>query len=941
MERSRIQDNFQPVKMASESNSSLLLKSKYVPASYSVSLSIDHLKPNYSGSVLIPVSENPLFTGDSDGSFSMVLHAHRLIITEAELTLENSEKCPLKIVSDRTNQTVSLFSDSTETPKAIEITYLGSIATIRTYSDETYGVFKTNYSDSVEGKSDNYIIATHAQPFGCRRILPIIDELVHKVPISLTIQTKSLFKVVSNASLESSTIVDMTQNSLFVFAATPPIQPAHFGFAIGDFEVIENNSGRIPVRVLTTKGDASKALYTLDVTASLLPVFEDLLGPYPLTKFDIVALPFLSDIAMENWGMVTLIRENVLINLASASEEMKTRIRQLIAHQLTHQWFANCVSLDDWKSLWFVEAFATFVGNYALYVKSLEASDSSEYFHLKLLAMQSFMDYDCFVDLPEPSLQEYMNKLDLSPTSKTSSIFEEKAYEKGMILLNMIATLFQLENKSADFTHFFKAFRDVIDQYKFKTIKIFDIWNVLNKSTSYELLSFAHSWFRYPGFPLLEVSIKNNKLYVEQNRFFYDNDAKKLDLENAPFHVPLALKVLTDTNTVETVNLMLSDRSMELDMPASRLLCFNAGNQFYYRTVYSLELIDVIMNNVENNCLTGDNLLGVIVDYGKLIGQHSFHDNQDFFGCNQINFFIKLMNVFVAESWKLDYKVLYDALLILEVINLVFVHFTEYSKFQKWHGDVYLALYRKIGGWEEVLQLSHDNYSATEYKVRNFVLQGASEHKEPQTTCKKLYKNMISSGVSKKFTPKELFPLIFIVAAATANLTEYKQIMSIAKNSDVSFLKHSNGKIHDLQSAAVSSLGYCKKPELIAKTLHFVNNNIDSKGIELALQGFRFNPSIQAKEQLWAWYTVNYDQWVKRSLRKGSDWSKQIGETTKLISSLVLGEVMQYRKADAEKFVTSKEQSLPPHKIRENFDILSEEITGKIAIAALYEDLCI
>lgn len=928
--------------MASESNSSLLLKSKYVPAAYSVSLVIDHLKPNYTGNVLIPVSANPFFTGDSEcGSFSMILHAHKLIVTKAELTLENEEKCPLKIISDRTNQTVSFLADSTLSPKSIEISYIGSIATIRTYSDETYGVFKTNYSDSVEGKSDNYIIATHAQPFGSRRILPIIDELVHKCPISLTIQTKSLFKVVSNAALESSTIVDMTQDSLFVFAATPPIQPAHFGFAIGDFEVIENSTGRIPVRVLTTKGDASRAYYTLEVTASLLPVFEDLLGQYPLTKFDLVALPFLSDIAMENWGMVTVLRENLLIDPSSASKEMKTRIRQLLAHQLTHQWFANCVSLDDWKSLWFVEAFATFVGNYALYVKSIEPSDSAEYLHQKLLAMQDFMEIDCFVELPVPSLQEYMNRLDLSPTSKTSSIFEEKAYEKGMILLNMIATLFQLENNSADFSHFFKAFRDVIGEYKFKTIKIFEIWNVLNKSTSYELLSFAHSWFRYPGFPLLEVSIKNDKIYVEQNRFFYDNDAKKLDMENAPFHVPLALKVLTDKNTVDTVNLMLSDRSMELDMPASRLLCFNSGNQFYYKTVYSLELLEHMFKSVENNALAGADLLGVIVDYGKLIGQHGYHENRDFFGCNQINFFIKLMNVFVSKSWKIDYEVLNDALLLLEVINLIFVHFTEYSKFRNWHSEIYLALYHKIGGWEEVTQLSTDEYSATEYKVRNYVLQGASEHKEPQTVCKKLYKNMLSSGVSQKFTPKELFPLIFMVTAANANMTEYKQITSLVKNSDVSFLRHSNGKIHDLQSVAVSSLSYCKKPDLLAKTLHFVNNNIDSKGIELALQGFKFNSSKQAKEQLWAWYTVNYDQWVKRSLRKGSDWSKQICETTKLISDLVLGEVMQYRRDDAEKFVLTKEKSLPPHKLRENFEVLKENSAEKISIAALYKDLCI
>lgn len=927
--------------MTSESKSSLLLTSQYVPGSYSLQLNVDKLKPNFSGVVSIPVLKNALFTGDSDGSFTMVLHAHRLIVTKGELTLENGEKVSLKVDSDRSNQTLTLSSESKDVPTLVTISYLGSIATTRTYNDETYGVFKTNYSDSFEGKSDNYIIATHAQPFGCRRILPIVDELVHKVPITLTIRTKSLFKVVSNSPLESSTIVDMTEDSVFVFGQTPPILPAHFGFALGDFEVIENTSARIPVRVLTTKGDASRASYALDVVVSLLPVFEDLLGKYPMEKFDLVALPFLSDIVMENWAMVTIIRDNVLLDPNSPSDQAKERVRKILSHQLTHQWFANSVSLDEWKSLWFVEAFATFVGNYALYVKSLEPSDTTQFESQKLLAIQDFMDMDCFLDRPIPSLQHYMNRLFVSPSTKTDTIFEERSYEKGMILLNMIATLFQYENKSSDYTHFFKAFREVTEEYSYKTIKIFDIWNVLNRHTSYELLSFAHSWFRYEGYPLLEVSVKNDKLFIQQSRFIYNIDVKSLDLENAPFHLPLALKVITDDEKIDIVNLMLTDRSMELDIPASRLVCFNSGGQCYYKTVYSQELIDVIIKSVSENTLKSLDLLCIIRDYGKLLGQHPYYKNEDLHGANQLNFFIKLANVFIGEGWNIDYNVLKETLSYLETINSIFLHFFEYLKFQKWLNDAYLSLFNKVGGWNETLQLNSDSYDQTEYEVRNMILQGSCEHKEVQIVCKKLYRNLLSSGVSQKFTPKELFPLIFNVTAATSSLTEYKQIIALAKNSNVSYLNHSNASIQELQTAAVSSLGFCKKPELLAKTLHFVNNNIDSKLIELALLGFKFNASKLAKEQLWAWYTVNYDQWVRRSLRKGSDWSKQIGVTTSNISHLVLGEVMQYRIDDVEKFVSSKEKSLPPHELREKFDQMKLDNVEKLAIAELHQKLCI
>lgn len=926
--------------MTSGSHSSPLFESKYVPKSYLLQLSIDHSKPNYTGLVTVPVVANAHFSGAQDG-FTMTLHCHRLVILKGELLAESGGKFPLKISLDRENQYVTLFADTKETPASVSISYLGSIATIRTYHDETYGVFKTNYSDSIEGKSDNYIIATHAQPYGCRRIFPVLDDLAHKVPITLTIQTKSLFKVVSNAPIHSTKLIDLTADSVFEFEPTPPILPTHFGFALGDFEVAENNSARIPLRLLTTKGDVSLTKYALDVAAALFPIFEDLLGPYPLKKFDLVALPFLSDVVMENWGMVTVIRDRIRIDPNMASPENTLLIRQLVAHQLTHQWFANSVSLDDWKFLWFVEAFATFVGNYALSVKGLVLLDATTFVEQKLLAIQDIMDVECFYDQPMPSVQEFMNKTNVSLSSKTNDIFEQHAYEKGMVLLNMIATLFQIENNSGDYTSFFMAFREVTKLYEYKTIKIFDIWNTLNGSTSFDLLSFAHSWLRYTGYPIVEITAKSDKLLVTQNRFFYNNNAKALDIENQPYHVPLAVKVLTDNNKVKTVNLMLTDRSIELDIPTSKLICFNSENQFYYKTVYSPELLDALLGKVADNLLCSLDLVGVIKDYGKILGQHNFHPDNDSFGASQVNFFIKLVTVFTKSSWRIDYEVLKGALSYLEIINSVLLHFSDYIRFKNWLSNMYLQLFNKISSWEQVTDLTSANYNTTEYEVRNMILQGASQHKEIQLLCKRLYKNMINSGVSQKFTPKELFPVIFNVTAATATMTEYKQIMALAKNSNVSYLNHSNGTIQDLQTAAVSSLGFCTKPELLSKTLHFVNNNIDSKLIELCLLGFKFNNNTSAKEQLWAWYTVNYDMWVKRSLRKGSDWAKQIGITTGNISKLVLGEVMQYRLDDVKSFVNTKEKSLPPHKLREKFNEMEEENIEKRAIASLYEVLCV
>lgn len=919
------------------SETPLALSNSHLPKSYALALVVDHLKPNFSGSVSIDLAENP--ASRSDG-FCFALHAHKLVVTKAVLHVEGVD-IPLKISSSRAEQKVSFSTEATiEAGKqlTVQISYVGTIASIKTYKDDTYGVFKTNYSDSVEGKSDNYVIATHTQPFGARSIFPVVDELTVKVPITLTITTKSNFKVVSNAALRSAKTIDMTENSVFEFKATPPIAPSVFGFVIGHLECLEDTSGKVPVRIFTTKGDGPAALYALKMAAKLLPLFVQVLGvEYPLDKFDIVTLPFLSDWVMENWGMVTVLRDNMLIHETSAPAAAKYQIRQLIAHQLTHQWVGNLITFDEWQYLWLNEAFATWIGDYILSLAGIEKSDTENYDLGKLNQVESLMDIDCFNANPLPSLHEHMSKMSVSLQTRTMSLFEKDSYEKGMILLNMIGTMIRLENNDNDLSSFFKSFQTVLSTYKHKAIKPFEIWNIMNDSTSVDLLSFVHSWERYPGYPCLEVNVVKSRLKIVQQRFLYNDDATSLGLENQPFHVPLGLKVLKDDGGVKYVNLMLTDRSMELDITASQLVSLNVGKQFYYKVVYDPVLQSQICQNISNNIFLGLDIISLINDYGKLLG-HESRESSKFYGKNQILMLASICDVLAGPTWKLDYHVLKVALGYLEAINAVMVHFSDYTQFKMWLDKFSLKLYNKIGGWEQID--AQTTYDATEYEVRNVVLQLASESKESQALCKKMYKNFINSGVAQRFVAKELLSSVFNVTMVHATMSEYKQILSLVKNANVSYLKHTNASAQELQTAAVSSLSFTTKSELLSKTLHFVSSNIDSKLIELALIGFKYQHDASCKQALWAWYKVNYDQWVKRSLRKGSDWSKQIGITVNNISRLVLGEVMQLRHGEAEEFVSTKSKTLPPHELQEKWKGMQEENSERRAMARYYDELC-
>ena len=209
----------------------------------------------------------------------------------------------------------------------------------------------------------------------------------------------------------------------------------------------------------------------------------------------------------------------------------------------------------------------------------------------------------------------------------------------------------------------------------------------------------------------------------------------------------------------------------------------------------------------------------------------------------------------------------------------------------------------------------------------------------------------MNSGINKKFTPKELLPAIFNVTMNKTSMKEYKKVLELVKNANVSLLKQTNATQQDLQTLSLTSLsfvygnnsGSAADFELVNKTLNFVNNNIDSKLIELGLIGFTFTNNQQIIDTVFHWFKLNYDNWIMRSLRKGSDWSKQIGITIQNIMKMIIMKMMvnnEMNKLKLNEFIQLKLKNLPNHGLKELVDDWYLENKENIRIGTFYNDLC-
>ncbi|MFL5870894.1 MAG: M1 family metallopeptidase [Solirubrobacterales bacterium] len=114
---------------------------------------------------------------------------------------------------------------------------------------------------------------------------------------------------------------------------------------IGDFRISHLRPAGIPAVVAIDPRQARKARPALDLMPRILGLFKRLYGPYPFGQV----------------GAVIDQAPDVGYSLETQTRPIFDRAPDdvLLAHELSHQWFGDSVSLERWPDMWLNEGFAT------------------------------------------------------------------------------------------------------------------------------------------------------------------------------------------------------------------------------------------------------------------------------------------------------------------------------------------------------------------------------------------------------------------------------------------------------------------------------------------------------------------------------------------------------------------------------------------------------
>ncbi len=834
----------------------LAATNRYLPTNYRVQIRVDPTRSAYTGTANISLLRNE--TTKAEEPFSFKLHASQLIVSSALL---NGNRLAVK--TDRKAETVTVSSDVSEAETvsglSLELTFTARLTTVGRDNIPTPGLYKTNYtSQTNDGSEMNYVLNSHFQPTHARCFVPCVDEPSVRATVDLEVETWNRFTVLSVMDIKHVTQLPKSNEKgindwkRVTFNTTPAMAWNVFGLAIGDLELEKapENSLGIPINGFKPIGLNGSLKYALSVASDFLPKVSKSFGhPYPLPKLDFLAVPFLDDGAMENWGLITIKQGAVMTrddNLESIGIGIKKSIQHIVSHEMVHMWLGNSVGFKNWRDVWLNESFATFFPYHVL--KYYEDEIENPWLNF-------IDDYDsAFISDSNLNSKQIFKQI-IGDVKKSEDTFDAISYRKGICLLRMFSNFIDgFTNSNSTFN---LALKSLISKNQFKTIDSNDLWDEFSIATNNKLniKKLISGWIHRPGFPLISVSEdEEGFINLEQHRYQNPQDLLtngKFSTED-DFIYDIPLTILT-TKGIKFI--IFNERKLKLNINDSNFFIkLNPDQVGFYKTIYlnPEKQLSIISTNFLNskNLITTLDIVGILNDHGKLLPILSKNQLIPF-----INFITTLKSTKDINVWAV-------ILVYCQTIENSLVESSIFSEFLKWQSNLIEYIINSLDWSIDYFTNTETlvKISTKELTLRNLLI--SSSYSSSSTTMKqiisKLFKSLL---ININHIPLPLITNILCHVSYNSSQKQYKQLLSLTKLSTPS---QSSKQIHQ---AALTSLGFTQDLQLINKTLNFFKDHFlkgDIENIELCLVGL----TTRSKSSLILlnWFSSNFIYLYQHSL---------------------------------------------------------------------------